>query len=78
MLKHAFGSTTPISSPQVQDIGHLRLGLERLLKDVINVTPFHKKIISRYSWLMSTVQPVSCLLCKAAGRCHPCSACISC
>lgn len=78
MLKHEFASTTLLSSPQIQDIGHVGLGLERLLKDVINVTPFHKEFISRYSGLMSTVQPVCCLLCKAAGLSHPCSAGISC
>lgn len=68
----------PLPSPQIQDIGHLRLGLERLLKDVINVTPFHKEFTSQYSGLMSKVQPVCCLSCKAAGLSHPCGACISC
>lgn len=78
MLKHEFTSTTPLSSPQIQDMGCVRLGLERLLKDVINVTLFHKEFVSRYSGLMSTVQPVCFLLCKAAGLSHPCSAGISC
>lgn len=77
MLKHEFAFKEPLP-PSLPHSGYWALGVERALKDVINVTPIYKEFISRCSGLMSKVQPVSWLLHTTAGLSHPCSACIAC
>lgn len=79
MLKHELASPVPPSHRHPHSGGWaLRGRAGKAFKDALSITPFHREFISQYSRLMSKVQPVCCLLYKAARLSHPCSACIAC